>query len=68
MWLIEHNAMKPDAGVKKWLRVFLTSTLDGDEWSTSRCVLQHKSERDDEAKGLFPRRELNPSYQASTQI
>jgi hypothetical protein len=34
--LTEHHAMKTYWGVELWLHVFLTSALDGGEWSASR--------------------------------
>jgi len=34
-FLPEHHAMKAYCGVEVWLQAFLTSVVDGDEWSAS---------------------------------
>jgi hypothetical protein len=35
-WLIKHYTMKVYEGVDVWIHVFLTSALDGGDWSASR--------------------------------
>lgn len=36
LWLIKHHAMKTYVGIDLENNVFLTSTLDGNKWVTSR--------------------------------
>jgi len=36
LYLIKHHATKTHGTIEIWLHAFLTSALDGDEWSASR--------------------------------
>jgi hypothetical protein len=36
MWLIKHHATQAPGGLKALFHAFLTSELDGNEWSASR--------------------------------